>query len=185
MSIGGVGDANEDVTQVVEVLANDSHKWTWLTQRMAHFAAQGNILVFVSTKVGPPNPWFFQRRSLRTASRVIPLAAAQLLVSSSRQAAAEELAANLTRHTPHQAESIHGDRTQSERQEIIHNFKRGRTSVLVATDVASRGLDIPLIKTVCTVPLPTTNEIPLPLRSLPFLYVPPKPPPPTTHGHTT
>jgi len=41
------------------------------------------------------------------------------------------------------ATSIHGDRSQPERQEALRNFKAGRTPYLVATDVASRGLDIP------------------------------------------
>jgi len=41
------------------------------------------------------------------------------------------------------ATSIHGDRSQPERQEALKSFKAGRTPYLVATDVASRGLDIP------------------------------------------
>jgi len=44
--------------------------------------------------------------------------------------------------------AIHGDRTQGERQDILRSFKKGEPPVLVATDVASRGLDIPAIKTV-------------------------------------
>lgn len=38
------------------------------------------------------------------------------------------------------AAGIHGDRTQMQRDKIIHNFKSGRTNILVATDVAARGL---------------------------------------------
>ena len=38
--------------------------------------------------------------------------------------------------------SIHGDRLQSEREQALADFKLGRMSVLVATGVASRGLDI-------------------------------------------
>ena len=38
--------------------------------------------------------------------------------------------------------------TQAERQDILIKFKKGATPILVATDVASRGLDIPAIKTV-------------------------------------
>jgi len=40
------------------------------------------------------------------------------------------------------ATSIHGDRTQQERESALRSFKDQRTSVLVATDVAARGLDI-------------------------------------------
>lgn len=40
------------------------------------------------------------------------------------------------------ATSIHGDRTQREREEALSQFKNGLKPILVATDVASRGLDI-------------------------------------------
>jgi ATP-dependent RNA helicase DDX3X len=40
------------------------------------------------------------------------------------------------------ATSIHGDRTQREREQALESFRDGRTPVLVATDVAARGLDI-------------------------------------------
>merc|ERR1712096_547059 len=39
--------------------------------------------------------------------------------------------------------AIHGDRSQSEREEALNAFKSGECPVLVATDVAARGLDIP------------------------------------------
>jgi len=40
------------------------------------------------------------------------------------------------------ATSIHGDRSQQDREEALRNFRSGATPILVATDVASRGLDI-------------------------------------------
>ena len=40
------------------------------------------------------------------------------------------------------ATSIHGDRTQREREDALASFRAGRTPVLVATDVAARGLDM-------------------------------------------
>mmetsp|Transcript_123790 Transcript_123790/g.214610 ORF Transcript_123790/g.214610 Transcript_123790/m.214610 type:complete len:519 (+) Transcript_123790:71-1627(+) len=40
-------------------------------------------------------------------------------------------------------QSIHGDRTQSEREEALEAFKSSQATVLIATDVAARGLDIP------------------------------------------
>jgi ATP-dependent RNA helicase RhlE len=41
-----------------------------------------------------------------------------------------------------QADAIHGNKTQNARQRALKDFSRGRTSVLVATDVASRGIDV-------------------------------------------
>ncbi len=44
--------------------------------------------------------------------------------------------------------AIHGDMDQSSRMDALRGFKAGRSHVLVATDVAARGLDIKSIKTV-------------------------------------
>lgn len=55
------------------------------------------------------------------------------------------------------ATSIHGDRTQREREYAIQSFKSGKTPVLVATAVASRGLDIPNVTHVVNYDLP--NDI--------------------------
>lgn len=41
--------------------------------------------------------------------------------------------------------SIHGDRTQVQRENALESFKSAKTPILVATDVASRGLDIPQV----------------------------------------
>lgn len=45
-----------------------------------------------------------------------------------------------------QVASIHGDRTQEDRELALSCFRSGRTPVLVATAVAARGLDIPNVK---------------------------------------
>lgn len=52
------------------------------------------------------------------------------------------------------ATAIHGDRTQREREWAIQSFKSGKTPVLVATAVASRGLDIPNVTHVVNYDLP-------------------------------
>ncbi|CAF1166690.1 unnamed protein product [Adineta ricciae] len=51
--------------------------------------------------------------------------------------------------------SIHGDRSQAQREEALKSFKNGRTPILVATSVAARGLDIPHVKHVINFDLPT------------------------------
>lgn len=53
------------------------------------------------------------------------------------------------------ATSIHGDRTQREREKALDSFRNGRTPVMVATAVAARGLDIPNVTHVINYDLPT------------------------------
>lgn len=53
---------------------------------------------------------------------------------------------------------IHGGRTQSQREKALEAFRSGEYQVLCATDVASRGLDIPLISTVFNFDLPENSE---------------------------
>jgi len=55
----------------------------------------------------------------------------------------------------HAATSIHGDRTQREREAALHAFKSGRAPILVATAVAARGLDIPNVTHVILYDLPS------------------------------
>lgn len=56
------------------------------------------------------------------------------------------------------AESIHGDKTHGARQKALGLFKRGEANVLVATDVAARGLDISGVTHVINYDLPATYE---------------------------
>ncbi|KAG0323879.1 DEAD-box ATP-dependent RNA helicase, partial [Podila horticola] len=53
------------------------------------------------------------------------------------------------------ATSIHGDRTQRERERALDMFRSGRCPVMVATAVAARGLDIPNVTHVISYDLPT------------------------------
>lgn len=53
---------------------------------------------------------------------------------------------------------VHGNRSQAQRQRAIEQFSSGEIPVLVATDVAARGLHIPAIRTVINYDLPTTVE---------------------------
>jgi ATP-dependent RNA helicase RhlE len=57
------------------------------------------------------------------------------------KARANRLALHLAKHG-HAAERIHGDRSQAQRTRALDQFKRGKLRVLVATDVAARGIDV-------------------------------------------
>ena len=58
---------------------------------------------------------------------------------------------------------IHGDLSQEQRTRSLDAFKKGQTPVLVATDVAARGLDIPAVKLVLNCTFPLTVEVSLSL----------------------
>jgi len=53
---------------------------------------------------------------------------------------------------------LHGDRSQSQRMHALDQFRRGRTQVMVATDVAARGIDIEDITHVINFDVPNTPE---------------------------
>jgi superfamily II DNA/RNA helicase len=58
----------------------------------------------------------------------------------------------------HSADAIHGDLRQSKRDRVMNAFRKGVKRILVATDVAARGLDIPLIQHVINYDLPQVPE---------------------------
>ena len=58
----------------------------------------------------------------------------------------------------HSADAIHGDLRQSKRNRVINAFRKGVKRILIATDVAARGLDIPLIQHVINYDLPQVPE---------------------------
>ena len=70
---------------------------------------------------------------------------------------ANRLAHQLRRDHIH-ADAIHGDKSQAEREAALADFKSGKTAVLVATDVASRGLDIEGLPQVINFDVPHSPE---------------------------
>ena len=56
------------------------------------------------------------------------------------------------------AEAIHGNKSQSQRQRALEGFRKGRTRVLVATDIAARGIDVDGVTHVVNYELPDTPE---------------------------
>jgi ATP-dependent RNA helicase DDX5/DBP2 len=65
---------------------------------------------------------------------------AKIIIFCSTKRMCDMLARNLGREFG--AAAIHGDKSQGERDFVLSQFRAGRTPILVATDVAARGLDI-------------------------------------------
>uniref|UniRef100_A0A4W2F6Z8 RNA helicase n=1 Tax=Bos indicus x Bos taurus TaxID=30522 RepID=A0A4W2F6Z8_BOBOX len=61
-------------------------------------------------------------------------------------------------HEGYACTSIHGDRSQRDREEALHQFRSGKSPILVATAVAARGLDISNVKHVINFDLPSDTE---------------------------
>ncbi|WP_309384283.1 DEAD/DEAH box helicase [Cerasicoccus frondis] len=79
------------------------------------------------------------------------------LVFSRTKHGADKLAKALGR-AGHRAEAIHGNKSQGARQRALENFRRGKVGILVATDVAARGIDVKNITMVVNYDLPDEPE---------------------------
>lgn len=112
VTVGEVGMANEDITQVVDVIISDSAKMPWLLERLPGMIDNGDVLVFASKK-----------------------------------ATVDEIETQLVQRG-FKVAALHGDKDQASRMETLQKFKSGTYHVLIATDVAARGLDIKSIKSV-------------------------------------
>ncbi|XP_054816181.1 DEAD-box ATP-dependent RNA helicase 24 [Prosopis cineraria] len=112
VTVGEVGMANEDITQVVQVISSDTEKLPWLLEKLSGMIDEGDVLIFASKK-----------------------------------AAVDEIESQLAQRG-FKAAALHGDKDQASRMDILQKFKSGVYHVLIATDVAARGLDIKSIKSV-------------------------------------
>ncbi|XP_014513276.1 DEAD-box ATP-dependent RNA helicase 46 [Vigna radiata var. radiata] len=80
----------------------------------------------------------------------------KIIIFCSTKKMCDQLARTLTRQFG--AAAIHGDKSQAERDHVLSQFRTGRSPVLVATDVAARGLDIKDIRVVVNYDFPTGVE---------------------------
>jgi len=81
----------------------------------------------------------------------------RVLVFTRTRRGAERLSHILTARD-HSVNRIHADRTQSQRESALRGFRDGRTRVLVATDIAARGLDVDAVSHVINYDVPSAPE---------------------------
>ncbi len=85
----------------------------------------------------------------------------QVLLFSRTKHGADKIARNLQKKKINAA-AIHGDKAQTQRQKALEGFKAGRTRVLVATDIAARGIDIEKLSYVINYDIPIAKDNPFP-----------------------
>ena len=81
----------------------------------------------------------------------------RVLIFTRTKRGADRLA-HILEKRDHKSNRIHGDRSQSQREAALRGFKSGKTKVLVATDVAARGIDIDSVSHVINYDVPAVPE---------------------------
>ncbi|MCA1640430.1 MAG: DEAD/DEAH box helicase, partial [Acidobacteria bacterium] len=81
----------------------------------------------------------------------------RVLVFTRTRRAAERLS-HILEAREHKVNRIHADRTQPQREAALRGFKEGRTRVLVATDIAARGIDVDSVSHVINYDVPEQPE---------------------------
>ena len=81
----------------------------------------------------------------------------RILVFTRTKHGADRIAKDLKKASIH-ADAIHGNKSQSARQNALNNFKRGKLKVLVATDIAARGIDVDALEHVINFDMPDVAE---------------------------
>ena len=81
----------------------------------------------------------------------------RVIVFTRTKHGADKVVRNLKKSSV-RAEAIHGNKTQGQRQRSLESFRRGKIRVLVATDIASRGIDVDHVSHVINYELPNEPE---------------------------
>jgi ATP-dependent RNA helicase DeaD len=81
----------------------------------------------------------------------------QTIVFTATKRRADRLASQL-KGSNFKASAIHGDLSQKERDAVMHRFRKGADDVLVATDIAARGIDVPAVGHVVNYDVPNEPE---------------------------
>ncbi len=77
----------------------------------------------------------------------------QIIVFAATKRRVDKLTSNL-RNGGFRAAAIHGDLSQNQRDHVMHRFRRGADNILVATDIAARGIDVPAVGQVINYDIP-------------------------------
>lgn len=98
-----------------------------------------------------------QEQKYDTLSEQLAARDGSIIIFVRTQHGADKLSAKLNKDQ-HTSEAIHGGLRQRQRDRVIDNFRKNRARILVATDVAARGLDVPHIEHVINYDLPQVAE---------------------------
>lgn len=134
--------------EIVRLSARYLHNPQRITVGSAHKPAANIRQELIRTSEGEKYPQLLVQLEKRAGS---------ILIFVKTKYGADRMARRLCQIN-HAADAIHGNLQQRRRDRVIQDFRDKRCRILVATDVASRGLDIPHIKHVINYDLPQSPE---------------------------
>ena len=91
-------------------------------------------------------------------SHILGLSSARKAIVFVRSKRGTDRLARRLRGLGHEIQALHGDRSQSQRERALRDFRCGRAAVLVATDIASRGIDVDDVTHVINYDVPNAPE---------------------------
>jgi ATP-dependent RNA helicase RhlE len=102
---------------------------------------------------------FIVRRDMKEGllEKILKQYTGSVLIFCRTKVGASKVARALRRYN-HAAVEIHSDRTQGQRRQALDGFKAGRYRIMVATDIAARGIDVKGVELVINYDLPETAE---------------------------
>ncbi|KAH8420527.1 hypothetical protein KR009_011107 [Drosophila setifemur] len=154
INIGSMNlSANHNIRQIVEICTEmeKPQRMVRLLKEIApttnNAANNGNkIIIFVETKI---KVRLSPTTGLSNNKSNFPLLSVCIQVEDILQ---------IIRTEGYIATSIHGDKTQNERDSVLKDFRNGKSNILIATDVASRGLDVEDLQYVINYDYPNSSE---------------------------
>jgi len=134
IAVGRVGSTNDSITQILVQAKSDKRRKLRLVMDAIVDGPKGRTLIFVQKK-----------RSATWLKKML-----------GKGGPGDDT--SFQHFKPIRAVEIHGDRSQSQREAALKSFRSGECKILVATDVAARGLDISGIEHVINMDLPTSTK---------------------------
>jgi len=140
----------------VQRLATDfmgGNKFIHLNIGSQHLSANHNITQIIDVV----QEWEKEDKLNRLMEEMAGDRSAKILIFAETKKKCDELTRNM-RRVGYPAMCIHGDKRQEERDWVLGEFRSGKTQVLIATDVAARGLDVDDVKFVINYDYPMQDE---------------------------
>lgn len=135
----------KDILQLAHQLLKNPVEVKLSLSKPADGIAQGAYICYETQKLGIIKALFKERKPER------------VIIFTSSKVKTKELAINIIR-AGFKAKAMHSDLEQSERDEVMYQFRSGKIDILVATDIVARGIDIDDIQLVINYDVPHDKE---------------------------